>query len=315
GFAEILKEQLCGFPQYQDSLNRIMDGGHTLLHLIDDILDLSRIEAGQLEIRPEAVNLRAILTEIQQMFASKVRAKGIAFTRHISPDIPDTVLLDGNRLRQILMNLIGNAVKYTEQGSVTLEVRRHRFSDIKSVEALTTNGKTAEAFPTNILFEVRDTGIGIPQDEQARMFEPFQQHDPRSSGGTGLGLAITKRVVELMQGSIAVESTVDEGTLFRVLLPATGIAVREEEGSAGKAREQIHFHGATVLLVEDNAPNREVVRAYVASHDLRLIEAENGQDALQILTCPAREGPGRGSRPDLILMDLRMPVMDGYEAT
>jgi len=313
GFAEILKERLRGFPQYHSFLDGIIDGGRTLLHLINDILDLSRIEAGRLEIRPEAVNLPAVLTEIQQMFASKVRSMGIAFTLHISPDTPDTMLLDGNRLRQILMNLVSNAVKFTEKGNVSLRVYEFNeldeFNEFRELSNLD-NSKTQKLKNSKTLcFEIEDTGIGIPEEDQGRMFEPFQQHDPRSPGGTGLGLAITKRLVELMHGTIAVESTVNEGTLFRVLLPAIGITARTEEGTARKPGEQIHFHGATILLVEDNASSREVVRAYIAPHDLHLIEAENGQEALQMLK------PRVGFRPDLILMDIRMPVMDGYEAT
>jgi PAS domain S-box-containing protein len=295
GFAEILKERLRGFPQYQDYLNRIMDGGRTLLHLIDDILDLSRIEVGRLDIRPETVNLPAVLTEIQHMFSSKARAKGIDLSLYISPDSPTTVLLDGNRLRQILVNLVGNAIKFTENGSVTLEV-----TNVTNVE-----DNELQSSMVTLQFSIGDTGIGIPEEDQERIFEAFQQHDPRSSGGTGLGLAITKRLVELMHGTITVESAVNKGTLFRVLLPATGIAVHEEEGSAREPREHTQFHGATVLLAEDNASSRDVVRAYVAPHDLRLIEAENGQEALQML---------KHFHPDLILMDIHMPVMDGYTA-
>ncbi len=319
GFAEILKDRLRGFPQYHSFLNGIMDGGRTLLYLINDILDLSRIEAGRLEIRPEAVNLPAMLTEIQHMFASKVSSKGIEFILHISPDSPTTVLLDGNRLRQILVNLVGNAVKFTEKGSVTLRIEV--CSEARSLRsAVVKRGKkerhSEDSMPhyEHILFEVEDTGMGIPQDEQERMFEAFQQHDSHSPGGTGLGLAITKRLVELMQGAISIESTVNEGTLFRVRLPATEIADRERDGRADTPGEQIHFHGATVLLAEDVASNRAIIREYVAASDLHLIEAEDGRKALQILTFPSREGVGVSSQPDLILMDIRMPVMDGYTA-
>ena len=315
GFAEILQERLRGFPQYHSYLDGILDGGRTLLHLIDEILDLARIEAGQLDIRPEAVNLPAVLYEMQQMFALKAGKKGIQLTTQISPDTPRTVLLDGNRLRQILMNLVGNAVKFTEKGSVTLRV---------TCQECKSEAFACQSSALTLLFEIEDTGIGIPQDEQARIFEAFQQHAPEIPGGTGLGLAITKRLVELMHGTIAVESKVNAGARFRVLLTATEIAALAEDGTAGKELEQIHFHGATILLVEDDAGNREVVRAYLTSYDLHLIEAENGQEAIQMLTpgsagvspaFPSREGSGVGFRPDLILMDIRMPVMDGYAAT
>jgi len=309
GFSEILKDRLRDFPQYHNYLDGIMNGGRTLLQLINDILDLSRIEADRLEIRPEAVNLQTVITEIQQMFVLKASEKGIRFDCHLSPDTPDTVLLDGTRLRQILVNLVGNAIKFTEKGKVSLRV--YEFDELneldESRESKTQKLKNSKTHKT-LLFEVEDTGIGIPHEDYQRMFEAFQQHDPRSPGGTGLGLAITKRLVELMHGSISVESTVNEGTLFRVLLPATRIAAIEKEVAAGKEAdiEQIQFHSSTILLVEDDASSRQVVRAYLASHDLRIVEAENGQEALQTLT---------HLRPDVILMDIRMPVMDGYTAT
>ncbi len=326
GFSDILKERLRDSPEYHGYLNGIMHGGRTLLQLINDILDLSRIEAGQLDIRPEAVNLQTLITEIQQMFALKASEKGIRFESHLSPDTPATVLLDGVHLRQILVNLVGNAIKFTEKGSVTLKVRSSCFSDINIAEALTTNQRNAKAFTTNLLFEIQDTGIGVAQEDHQRMFEPFQQHAPRSSGGTGLGLAITKRLVELMHGSISVKSTVNEGTLFRVLFPATSIVAGEGEVAEEQDVdiERIQFHGSTILLAEDNALNRAIIREYVASYDLHLVEAENGQEALQMLNpgstgaspaFPSREGSGVGFSPDVILMDIHMPVMDGYTAT
>ncbi len=319
GFSEILKEHLRDSPQYHEYLNGIMHGGRTLLQLINDILDLSKIEAGRLDIRPEAMNLQTMITEIQQMFSLNVREKGIRFESHLSPDTPTTVLLDGARLRQILVNLVGNAIKFTEKGSVTLgvAVRSNRFSDLPT-HAPSQEGKTrnAKALTTNLLFEVQDTGIGIPKEEQELIFDPFTQHT-RSFGGTGLGLAITKRLVELMGGTISVESTVNAGSGFTVVFPDISVVTRKEEMAAGKDHDplDVQFHGSTVLLVEDNASNRAVIRGYVAVHDLRLVEVENGQEAIQLLTFPSREGFGVGFRPDLILMDIQMPVMNGDEAT
>ncbi len=317
GFAEILKERLHGLPEYHSFLDGIINGGRTLLHLINDLLDLSRIEAGRLEIRPETVKLSVVLPEIQQMFASKVSAKRLAFILDIRPDVPDTVLLDGSRLRQILMNLVGNAVKFTEKGSVTLGVTNGdnvKNNDSPRPSRGSEQASSEQASIVNLQFSIEDTGIGIPQHDLARMFEPFQQHDSLSLDGTGLGLAITKRLVEMMHGTIHVDSVVNEGTRFRVLLPATETPDGEREESDSRPEEQIHFHGSILLLVEDNVSNRDVVRAYLSSHNLRLIEAENGQKALQMLT-PGDTGIPPIPRPDLILMDIRMPVMDGYEAT
>jgi len=360
GFSEILKEQLHDTPKYQGYLDQIISGGHTLLRLIDDILDLSKIEAGHLNIWPEAVNLYAVISELHYMFSLKAREKEasfklteqsfkelrdenipedilktlkplenreilveeefldvikkqigeeqtvryktlilkhakkeLQFDSHIEPDIPPAVLLDGTRLRQILVNLTGNAVKFTQAGSITV-----------SLQNVT---KKPAGDTVDLLFEVRDTGIGIPQEDQQRIFDPFQQHT-RSFGGTGLGLSITKRLVELMKGTISFESTVNKGSVFKVFFPGISVVTTEEEGSAEKDYEikDIQFYGATILLVEDVESNRALLRDYLAHRNLRLIEAENGREAIQKL---------KQLRPDLILMDIHMPVMGGYQAT
>ena len=241
------------------------------------------------------------------MFASKVSAKGLEFTLHISPNTPTTVLLDGNRLRQILTNLVGNAVKFTDHGSVTVRIKHEEKGQLSANNRQSSTCQPVSGQASILRFLIADTGIGIPEDEQARMFEPFQQQAPGGSGGSGLGLAITQRLVDLMQGAISVESTVNEGTIFSVVLPAAKIAVEEKEPDEHEVDlSTIRFQGATILFAEDKATNREVVRAYVASHDLHLIEAENGQEACQLT---------KQIRPDLILMDILMPVMNGYEAT
>ena len=298
GFSEILKEQFHNIPRYYEYLNGIIGSGHNLLRLINDILDLSKIEAGQMEMQPEAVNLHSILHEIQHIFSLKIRKKGLQFHHYISSETPDTVMLDGTRLRQILFNLVGNAVKFTQSGEITISV------------ATIPERKAADE-AENLLFEVKDTGIGIPEEEQQRIFEPFQQQagqNPKFFGGTGLGLSITKRLVHMMRGSIAVESSVDKGSIFRVLIPAINVTESEEHIMIAQEHEtmDIQFHGSTILLVEDNASNREVIYNYVVSYNLHLIEVENGQDAIHRL---------KHIQPDLILMDIQMPVMDGYTAT
>ncbi len=297
GFSEILKEQLRDSPQYHDYLNGIMDSGHNLLRLLNDILDLSKIEAGRLEIRQETVNLQTVITEIYHIFSLKAREKGVQLESYLSPDLPAAVLLDGTRLRQILFNLVGNAVKFTPAGSITVSV--------------TTVPRESVGETVDLLFEVRDTGIGIPQEDQQRIFEPFQQHtthNVRIMNGTGLGLTITKRLVAMMKGSISIESTVNTGTVFRILFHDTSVAPMTEEIIAGKEHdiEHIRFHGATILLVEDNASNRKLIRSYLARHDLRIVEAQNGQEAIYKL---------QHIQPELIFMDIHMPLMDGYEAT
>ncbi len=311
GFSEILKERLRDGTQYREYLDRIIESGHNLLRLINDILDLSKIEVGQMEIRQEAVNLYTVIDEIYHIFSLTAKGKRLQLATYISPNTPNTVLLDGVRLRQILVNLVGNAIKFTEKGTVSLKVcELNELDEFENVSHSKTPKLQNSKTPKTLLFEVSDTGIGISQEDQQLIFNPFQQAEqhPRRFGGTGLGLAIVKRLVTMMNGSISVESRINEGTMFKVLLPAISVApckeacvIRTNYDSA-----QIHFHEATILLVEDNISSREVIRAYLTPYHFCLIEAENGQEAIRTL---------KYIHPDLILMDIYMPVMNGYEAT
>ena len=309
GFSKILQEQMTEFPQYHDYLEGIQRSGHNLLRLIDDILDLSRIEAGHLEIQPEIVNLRRLISELQYTFFLKAREKGIRLRLHIAPGTPDAVILDGTRLRQILFNLIGNAVKFTKKGAVTLRILDSGF-EISDLREPQTNRSPQQSKIANLKFEIQDTGMGIPQDEQERIFKPFQQQIGQQNatfGGAGLGLTITKHLVELMNGSMSVESVVNEGSVFTVLFSEVTIATPEEAVATVAETDvsTMQFTGSRILLVDDNASNRAIIRGYLATYNLRLIEAENGQEALDSL---------KHMHPDVILMDIRMPVMDGYTA-
>jgi PAS domain S-box-containing protein len=301
GFSEILREQLQDMPQYQEYLTCIVSSGRSLLRLINDILDLSKIEVGQLDIRPEPVRLDTILHEIQSLFLLKAQEKGIELHTTISPRTPASVWLDGARLRQILFNLVGNAVKFTRQGSVTLRV------DAVPTAA---DGPASDQTPIYCLeFVVQDTGVGIAPTDWEKIFDPFQQAERRDNvGGTGLGLAITKRLVDIMYGTITVDSIMNKGTTFTVSLPGVRQVVEEtgrEAPAPSPVEEQLSFGGATVLLVEDNASNREVVRAFMIPHQIEVLEAEHGQAALDLL---------KQRQPDLILMDIQMPVLDGCAA-
>ncbi len=307
GFSEILSERLEDFPEYQDYLQGIMSSGRNLLRLINDILDLSKIEAGRLDIQREPVDVRGILSTIQNMFGFHATEKGLTFDCQCDPGVPSWILFDGTRLQQILVNLVGNAIKFTRQGAVALVVRHAaKRSDVEERHS-------ADSVPHDeqLLFEIRDTGPGISEDDQQRIFEPFHQakYTAHHSGGSGLGLAITKRLVEMMDGTISVESTPGEGSLFRILLRHVTLA--EIDHSKGEEEVQqdvlVRFQQATVLLVEDNDSNRMVIRGYLAAYEsLHIVEAHNGQEALDALdTC----------HPDIILMDIHMPVMNGHEAT
>jgi len=296
GFSDLLY-LLIEDKKQKSYLEAIKSSSKTLLVLINDILDLSKIEAGKFEIHYESINLHGLLIDIQQIFSIKVAEKGIEFITNIGKELPVTLMLDEIRLRQVLLNLIGNAVKFTKTGYIKLSA--HKINE------------NLEKNQVDILISVTDTGIGISDEYQKTVFDSFTQQDSKITkkfGGTGLGLAISKRLVEMMNGEIRVESTLGEGSVFSIHLKNinVGHAILSKKQSKIFDFKSIHFEKATVLVVDDIEPNRDFVREYLSEVNLVVIEAENGQMGCEIAL---------KQHPDLILMDIRMPVMDGYEAT
>ncbi len=296
GFSEILLGKASD-DQQKHYLKTILSSGETLLALINDILDLSKIEAGKLELEYEPVNVRRIIREIAQMFQQRLHKKGIEMKTDVSDTLPQRLILDEIRIRQILINLIGNAIKFTSEGYVKISAKC----------------KMQSAKPESLVlyFEVSDTGIGIPEDQQARIFESFHQQEGQSTrqyGGTGLGLTITKRLTEMMNGVISVRSEVGKGSTFHIEFSDVEIAEQTEtsEDEAMFANIGVRFDPATVLIVDDIRNNRELVKGYLENTGLNLIEADSGDMALYIL---------EHQIPDLVFMDLRMPGRDGYETT
>lgn len=310
----------------------IYTAGQDLLRLIDDILDLSKIEAGKIEIMTDEVNVSEIPQLMQSMFEPITTTKQLDFEVHIHPDTPDLILTDGQRLHQILKNLLSNACKFTEQGSVTLRIGPANPLRVK------------ELLPdlreeTVLEFSVIDTGIGIPCDKQELIFVAFQQVDGttnRQYGGTGLGLSICREFTRLLGGAIVVESEPNKGSTFTLYLPskrddasqdghdtgllatdevaATGSMVASERGAEAAswldtvtaAPEEKLFQGKRVLLVDDDARNVYALVTALERKGVSVEVAENGREALKKL---------QGAEEyDLVLMDIMMPIMDGYEA-
>jgi len=264
--------------------------------LINDILDLSKIEAGKLELKDVPVNPYIFLSEIEQIFSLILKEKEVDFIINIDEEVPRGFLLDELRVRQILFNLIGNAVKFTDSGSITVSVR---------LEC-----KSAKENHTDVIFEVKDTGIGIPEDRHEQIFEAFiqqEEQNTRKYGGTGLGLAITKRLIEMMKGSLILESEVGVGSTFKVHLKDIVIIPDVEavpvEGSENF--NNIVFERSRILLVEDIENNRRLIKYFLEQYDFEIIEAYNGKDAIDI---------AEKELPDLIIMDIQMPVLDGFQA-
>lgn len=297
GFSEILFNTLDDATA-KDYLRTIMSSGRTLLNLINDLLDLSKIEAGKLEISPEPVYLPRLLEDIKLMFRPQLERKDLSFTLQVSPGFPRSLLLDEIRVRQILVNLVGNAVKFTVHGGITVETRIVRID--------------RENRLCDISLAVRDTGIGIAPEDIELVFESFRQAqggNSRNYGGTGLGLAITKRLVELMGGTISLQSELGKGSHFTVLLnnivyPDVD-SYRQEENFHWNGRV-IRFHKCRILIVDDVPTNIQLVQTYLDGSGIHILSAADGNEALSI----AEE-----LVPDLILMDLRMAPMDGRTAT
>jgi two-component system, sensor histidine kinase and response regulator len=297
GMADLLSESPLQEEQ-RGYVEIFQKAGANLLALINDILDLAKVESGRFELESIDFDLRALLEKIVEMMRSRAQDRGLQLTLEILPDVPSGLVGDPNRLRQILLNLIGNALKFTERGSVTLRVERDP-------------GGAAGWLRFNVI----DTGIGIAADKSEMIFDRFTQADSsttRQYGGTGLGLAISKGFAELMGGELGCVSELGQGSTFYFAAPfaihgemaalesaAPAAAIRPEKtgGQEGITR---------VLLAEDSEYNVLLVRAYLKNSSIDLEVAENGKIAVEKVI---------SSRPDLILMDLQMPVMDGLEAT
>ena len=309
GFSQLLQEtELTG--QQQDYINKVQTAGSALLHILDDILDYSKIEAGHLEIRAEPFSLKGLVTNVTDLFSFQAQDKGIVLLAEIDPAVPPYLLGDALRVRQILVNLVGNALKFTEHGEVRVAVQ------------LVTDTASAVA----VRLSVSDTGIGMTADQLSHIFSAFSQADAsitRRFGGTGLGLSICKRLVELMDGALSAESVEAKGSTFSFTLTfqhateAGAIDVAELSSGArtwggvrdrrAKARNAVKaLRGARVLLVEDNAVNSMVAAAFLTDLGMQVSRATNGLEAVERVAQQSF---------DVILMDLQMPLMNGFEAT
>ena len=260
-----------------------------LLGVIDEILDFSRLEAGKLRIEALDFDLRRTVEDVTAMLAQRAHAKKLELACYIAPGVPEMVRSDPIRLRQVLVNLVGNAIKFTERGEVVVSV----------------GVVPDESAGSRLRFEVRDTGIGIAKDKQPTLFQPFTQADSSTSrrfGGSGLGLSIARRLVELMRGNIGLESEEGQGSRFWFTLPIL------QSGQALRTTEDRAFPGTRVLVVDDNATNRIILHRYLTSWSSQSSSAASGEEALAKLQDAAISG-----RPyEVALLDLNMPGMDGY---
>ncbi|MBN1993698.1 MAG: response regulator, partial [Anaerolineae bacterium] len=319
GFAQLLARDPQLTPDQRKNLQTIGRSGEHLLALINAVLDLSKIEAGRLELHPENFDLNYLLLGLQEMFQSRLAAKGLALVFDRAPNVPQYIRADQSKLRQILINLLSNAVKFTQQGQVTLRVRGGDQGSGRHQETLIPNSQSLFL----IHFEVEDTGIGIAPGELEAIFEAFVQAagGQQARQGTGLGLPISREFVRAMGGELTASSKVGRGSRFQFDIPVAVVTAAEVPGlqpgrrAGGLEPGQRAADGGPyrLLIVEDQETNREVLIKLLQpladptgkrGFDLR--EAVNGQEALEIWET---------WQPHLIWMDMRMPVLDGHETT
>ncbi len=296
GALELLRSSSLD-PQQRRLVKTAASSGESLMAILNDVLDHSKIEAGKLSLLRAALSLHTTAGSVVALFRANAQAKGLSLVLDLEPTVGDRVLGDAQRLKQVLLNLVGNAIKFTERGGVSLRL----------------SPRAAPAGQVRVHFEVIDSGIGISAAEASNLFEPFHQLDgsrSRRAGGTGLGLAISQKIVQAMGGQIEVESRPGTGSRFAFEL---GFEI-DPNPPAGEATDSAMTPldplpsrlSGTVLVVEDNPVNRVIAEEMLESLGLSIIEAQDGVEALDVLS--------RRS-VDLVLMDCQMPVMDGYTAT
>ena len=318
GFAETLLDRSLPEADRLSAVNTIRRNGGYLLQLINDILDLSKIEAHKLELESVSCSPCALAADVISLVRVRADAKHLPLEVAAEGPLPETIQTDSTRLRQILINLLGNAIKFTESGSVRLAL-----------------SFAPESTPPQLVFKVIDTGIGMSADQVTKIFQPFSQAEAstaRRFGGTGLGLTISMHLAQMLGGGITVESTPGAGSTFRVAVatgPLAGVqivqrpeAVMEHRLSAGPATPKVSpasgapLAGCRVLLAEDGPDNQRLICFMLRKAGAQVTAVDNGREAVEALTAPASTGVQEPTpRCHVVLMDIQMPNMNGYEAT
>ncbi len=303
GFCELLLERTED-PQDKNYLKSIYKSGRSLLRIIDDILDLTKIEAGKLELQPEPTHIRSLLKEVKNIFSQKAREKAIEFVVHIAESPSETMMLDEIRVKQVLFNLVSNAIKFTSTGRIDVRAR------VRAEPPLSANENRRET--AELTIEVEDTGIGIPPDQNEIIFESFRQREGqknREYGGTGLGLTITRKLVDMMNGKILLKSRLGRGSIFKAVIPRVEILEKSEAvGLSQDISRDAHpaFEPAEIMVVDDFEINRVLVKEYLKETPISVIEASDGEQALDMI---------QKKIPALVFMDLKLPGKNGYEIT
>lgn len=302
GFNSILKKSIENkkLLKYTDSIET---SSYNLLRFLNDILDMSKLEAGKVQLSPENINLKLLVSNIKELFSLKADEKDLDLKVEFDRNVPDEVIIDEIRLRQILVNLVGNAIKFTEMGYVKIKVEAPKLNKYNAEFSTT----------TNLRFHIEDSGIGISKEDLEKIFESFRQvniKEQKQLGGTGLGLAISKRLTEMMQGEISVISEKGKGSTFIVTLRdiPIGRTISDPVQQSKPLTDDLSFEftGGTILVADDEEMNRSLIKVCFENTKVVVLEAADGKETIEIA--------GK-FKPEVILMDVKMPVIDGLEAT
>ncbi len=295
GFSELLQDDLRE-PKHRQYLQSIRTSAGSLLQLINDILDMSKVEAGVMELHPEPTDPREVCNFIHTVFSEPAAKKGVKLECKVAEDLPHALLLDRIRLRQVLVNLVGNAVKFTDHGNIYVRVQWEKQKSSSHIA---------------LIIEVQDTGVGIPTDKLEAIFKPFVQagaHLEKEKHGTGLGLSIVKRLTEMMGGTVVAASVVGKGSAFSLRFPEVAISARLPVAEKLETPNETNFNELqpfTLLVVDDNETNCQLVAGMFAGSHHRVFFGFSGKEGVN---------QARALHPDVILLDIRMPGMDGKEA-
>ena len=295
GYSELLESTFVN-PTQMNYLESIRSSGRTLLTLINDILDLSKIEAGKLQLELDFINTKSFFSDFEKVFAFKVSEKKLRYITEISDSTPASLYLDGIRLRQIIINLIGNAVKFTVKGEILFRVYAENPRESSRREDM-----------VNLIIEVKDTGIGIPEKYQEEIFKSFIQVQGKTAHhGTGLGLAISQKLIRLMNGNILVRSKPDKGSSFTLTIPNVPFKATHDEimQEIAIVPHEILFEKAVILVVDDVEENRKFIREVLKSTALTVLEADNGENAFELIA---------QYLPQLVIADIYMPGLSGFD--
>jgi PAS domain S-box-containing protein len=304
GYSQLLQRDRGLTAQQREALDAISKCGTHLLDLINDVLDLSKIEAGRVDIEQSATDLPQLLTDLQYVIGEAARRKGLTLNMSIDPHVPLRVVLDGRHLRQVLLNLLGNAIKFTTNGDVSLRIESTSTVRLKP-------DATGDATGVGLTFTVSDTGPGIEPEELTLIFDAFTQTESgAAAGGTGLGLTISRHLLSIMGGDLKVDSVVGEGSRFYFtlpLIPATGDeAIASDESHSSIFARLAPGQQVTALVVDDNTVSRRILGSLLESAGLQVITATGGLEGIAL---------ARDHHPDVIFMDVKMADLDGFSAT